>query len=69
MPLQWIGSKNQENDFASVDLQRLWSLDLGEKERPPLNMRKIPQNFTLGGQLDMSYWLELPNPHFLHQQI
>ena len=32
-------------------------------------MRKIPQNFTLGGQLDMSYWLELPNLHFLHQQI
>ena len=32
-------------------------------------MRKIPQNFMLGGQLDMSYWLELPNLHFLHQQI
>ena len=32
-------------------------------------MRKIPQNFMLGGQLDMSYWLELPNLHFFHQQI
>ena len=27
-------------------------------------MRKIPQNFMLGGQLDMSYWLELPLLHF-----
>ena len=40
-----MGGKSQVIDFACVDLQRLWSLELGEKRRTCPQNAENPSEF------------------------
>ena len=63
-----MGGKNQEIDFARVDLQRLWSLELGEKRRTSPQNAENPSEFHARRAVGHVLLAGTPQPAFFAPQ-